>query len=644
MMTTLSGIAVLVGQSFAASVVAQATLIGIGSLLTIKCLRRQPAANRHVVLATGFALLLILPVCIGAGRWMRLDMPVHIGVRTGVESAGSFDTWGDFQGAASFDLSPIHISKRAIPWRGVLFAGWAAGAAACLVPLLLGFIQMRRYRRFGVPAHREQSALDAYLRQIGVKTTISLLRHESIPGPMTYGLFHPVVFIPAASSQWNAAVLHSALVHETEHVRRGDWLVHCASRLVCALYWFHPLVWAMRRNLALEAERACDDAVLVQTDAADYADQLVDLAERLSAHRRLPLLAMAGRDDLRVRVAAVLNPSIARGRTGTAAVVMAFVAAVIIGFVAPIRAVTLKLPSTAAAPSQFYSLAIDVPGVPDVVASAVPSGSAAQQAVPPPSPPAIRFAVASVKVNQSGEQRIGAPPVAGGRFVRTNIPIDVLIATAYAPLQRFEIDGVPEWTRNTRVDIEAVADGAPTPSQISAMLQALLADRFQLVVHREARQQPIYAFVVARVGQLGPQLQPHTDNAGCVDPASAPNVASAIDPNRPLPPAPCGAFRGNAAIGRMAGQDVSLDTFGRALSGQLGRMVVDRTGLTGKYDLLLEWTPQQQLVGIQPAAVGTADRPSIFTAVQEQLGLKLDPQMGPVNMLVVDLVELPTEN
>ncbi|MGE3401318.1 MAG: TIGR03435 family protein, partial [Vicinamibacterales bacterium] len=232
----------------------------------------------------------------------------------------------------------------------------------------------------------------------------------------------------------------------------------------------------------------------------------------------------------------------------------------------------------------------------------------------------------------------------GGRFVRTNIPIDVLIAQAYGPLQRFEIAGVPEWATDTRVDVEARADGNPTAAEMNQMLQALLADRFGLVVRRETREQPVYALVVARTGALGPRLTAHADNSGCVDPQTTPNNVRGLDPNAPLPPPPCGAFRGAPAIGRLAGADVPLDLLGRAVSGQLGRMVLDRTGLAGTFDFILEWTPLQQLPGVDPVAIANPDRPSIFTAFDEQLGLKLEAQTGPVNMLVIERVEMPTEN
>src|SRR6185295_17641586 len=102
------------------------------------------------------------------------------------------------------------------------------------------------------------------------------------------------------------ADLTRAIAHELEHIRRADWLTQFVARVVCAAYWFHPLMWIVRRQLVLEAERASDDAVLRYTEASEYADQLVDLARRLSVGHQ-PLLAMANRNDLSARVHAVLD-------------------------------------------------------------------------------------------------------------------------------------------------------------------------------------------------------------------------------------------------------------------------------------------------------------------------------------------------
>src|SRR6185503_8166814 len=115
-------------------------------------------------------------------------------------------------------------------------------------------------------------------------------------------------------------------VHELEHVRRGDWLSQCVARAVCAWYWFHPLVWIAQRQLALEAERACDDAVLRRSEATAYADQLIELATRLSGVRHQNALGMANRADLAARVGAVLDRRQRRGRAGAAVIGLACVA------------------------------------------------------------------------------------------------------------------------------------------------------------------------------------------------------------------------------------------------------------------------------------------------------------------------------
>src|SRR5207302_9963933 len=118
---------------------------------------------------------------------------------------------------------------------------------------------------------------------------------------------HPAIVLPQDAPAWEMEDLNRAIVHELEHVRRGDWLSHCIARVVCAVYWFHPLVWIAWRQLALAAERSCDDAVLGRSEATAYADQLVGLAQRLSAAAKSSALAMANRADLAARIGAVLD-------------------------------------------------------------------------------------------------------------------------------------------------------------------------------------------------------------------------------------------------------------------------------------------------------------------------------------------------
>jgi ankyrin repeat protein len=129
--------------------------------------------------------------------------------------------------------------------------------------------------------------------------------------PMTFGWTHPVILLPAETAQWGEAELARAIRHELEHIARGDWTTHIVSRLALALYWPHPFAWMLWRRLRLEAERACDDAVIRSHGSAEpYAEQLVSLARRLTGRGAVPALSMATRSNLGLRVEAILD----RGR------------------------------------------------------------------------------------------------------------------------------------------------------------------------------------------------------------------------------------------------------------------------------------------------------------------------------------------
>ena len=299
--------------------------------------------------------------------------------------------------------------------------------------------------------------------------------------------------------------------------------------------------------------------------------------------------------------------------------------------------------------------------------------TAAAAQTPPPAPV---FEVASIKPNKSGDGRFSIGFQPGGRFTATGMPLRQLIAIAYGSagqqLPTFRIIGGPGWMNSDRFDIVAKAEGDVPPGPngpLPLMLRALLVDRFKLVVHNESRELPMYELVKARSdGKLGPQLQPSTVDCAAI--AAARGRAGA-------PPAPgaggvTGTGRGPAAGGRgpafdAAGRPVCGTMVGPAniaaggqtmsqlatiLSGRVDRPVVDRTGFTGNFDIDLTWTPDQipQGPAAQPPPGAPAqppidpNGPSIFTAVQEQLGLKLESGKGPVDVVVIDSVEHPTED
>ena len=249
----------------------------------------------------------------------------------------------------------------------------------------------------------------------------------------------------------------------------------------------------------------------------------------------------------------------------------------------------------------------------------------------------LQFEVASVKPNKTGDPNSGLGLRPGGRIVATNVALRLLIRNLYN-VQADQIVGAPDWIESERFDIEAKADreyppqaDAPAP-ELLAMMRNLLADRFKLAVHRESREMPVYALVTARADKsLGPQIRRvDVDCAAEAARALAARRGGAPPPSaKPDAMPPCGM---RMRPGNVIARGTTLQQLTRNLSQFVGRAVVDRSGLDGAFDIDLQWSPEQ---------TADASGPSIFTAVQEQLGLKLESQRLPVDVLVVDRVERP---
>jgi uncharacterized protein (TIGR03435 family) len=267
------------------------------------------------------------------------------------------------------------------------------------------------------------------------------------------------------------------------------------------------------------------------------------------------------------------------------------------------------------------------------------------------------FDAASIKVNKSGPapmyETLGRQ---GGYVTFTNFTLQGLIEKAYfkyntglSPGVKFLMTGdLPHWAESEHFDIEARANGNPNIAQKQLMLQSLLEDRFKLAIHYETRRLPVYALVVANSGKTGSQLLPHADNT-CVDrfaqtQASAAGAAQLPD---------CGLFfinneRQHPNTFFPASDGTTMSWFAQNLTGLVDHLVVDHTGLNGKFDFKFGYTPEPG----QPGSRGLADAgipnsdagPSIFTALQQQLGLKLQSETDPVEVLVIDHMEQPTAN
>jgi uncharacterized protein (TIGR03435 family) len=252
--------------------------------------------------------------------------------------------------------------------------------------------------------------------------------------------------------------------------------------------------------------------------------------------------------------------------------------------------------------------------------------------------PKLRFDVVSVKQNISDAKPVTNFPVgpedaytpSGGLFSGSGVTLYQYIALAYDfTIYDYQLlkSRLPDWVFMDRFDIQARASGNPTKAQIRLMIQSLLADRFKLAIHFETREVPVFALVLAKPGNTGPQFHLHSDQPPC----STASPCGRLD-SLPNPP---GQFK-------IGARDVTMGFIANVLAtSELGRPVFDRTGLAGNFDFTLEWTPN---IPASPDFVPDQSGPTYIEALKEQLGLKLESTRGPIQVPAIDHVERPDQN
>ena len=346
MIPALADAAVAISQSLELSIAAKATAMILVGLGAARLAANARAAARHAVLAVTFASLVALPLLLVA----RPEATIDVSLVQATAPAVPAPLRGSLEGRPGVGNAPIAAPESPRISRVALARTiWFAGALFFAAPVARAVWRLRRIRRAGLPWAGLRTRTETLALARGIRRPVDVMRHEHVPGPITFGVLRPVIVMPADASQWSDADSQRAIVHELEHIRRRDWLVLLLARGICACYWFHPLAWAAWRQLSLEAERACDDAVVLDDERIDYAEQLVALAQRLSATQELPMLGMANRSDLSTRVSAVLDDRQRRGRAGLGLVAAAIGAAsLVLLAVAPVRAVA-KVEGTVAA-------------------------------------------------------------------------------------------------------------------------------------------------------------------------------------------------------------------------------------------------------------------------------------------------------
>jgi uncharacterized protein (TIGR03435 family) len=591
----------------------KATVVMALALAGARLARGTRAAVRHVVLAASFAVLLILPIA-------SISIPaftVAVPISTGQLPATVVDVLEVPRTASTVDagVAVAPAAKAPLSWSSIALSIWAGGAALFLLPVVAGLSQVRSLRRIALPWPEGQPIVDRLAAAAGIRRQVPVLLHESLSGPMTCGVTRPAIILPLDAPAWTAEDLHRAVVHELEHVRRSDWTSQCIARVIAACYWFHPIVWAAWRQLALEAERACDDAVLKASEATAYADQLVNLAQRLSATPKATQLAMASRHDLSTRVTAVLDARQARGRAGMLCVgAAAALTAILATGMSSIRLVALQNPASA------------------------------------PAGPKPRYDAASIKPCAAEENPTGARGAAGGtnaafspgRFYVPCVTTEQLIYLAYASYgapedQRLENDdfgtasnaqkirGGPAWVHSLKdkYQIEATAQGATERTVLMGlMLQSLLEDRFHLKLHRDTEQVDL---LTMSVSTRGLQLKPMKEG-DCEPYVGGAPVNAGGKPT-------CGSI--NMAGGtevRWTFGGFALSALANQLSRALGTHVIDKTGVTDKFIYTFSFLRGEDAFAAESNARSAA----------EAIGLALQKTKGPRGFLVIDSIERPT--
>ena len=334
---------ITVGDSTEISILVKATLVMLAGLGAAHLAVKERASVRHLLLTSTFVALLLFPAALllipAAAIPIVMDLPTGpVTVETAVETSST--------PAAGNSTSRIPRSEPdvvAMPSPSTLMRmGWAAGFAMLVTSLGVSLWKLSRIRRLAYPWPERLALADVVADQIGLRRRVALVLHDDIGAPITCGTRRPAVILPSDATTWNDADVRRALVHEMEHVRRHDWAIQLVARAACALYWFHPLVWKLWREFCLEAERACDDAVLSGTDHADYAEQLVQLARRMSSVSAVATLTMASRSDLSTRVSAILDGAQKRGPVGMLPMMTAAAATLVMTLaLAPLRAVEI---------------------------------------------------------------------------------------------------------------------------------------------------------------------------------------------------------------------------------------------------------------------------------------------------------------
>lgn len=672
-------------------------------LLTLT-LRRNQARTRYqlwILASAKFLIPFSLLMAIGG----RIDRQMTRPAEPAAYAWATYDLAAPYKGSPAIEGVPtVALHSRAKPAAPAKTSPRRAQLPLLLMAILAGCGTLFLLARWLRSWLRLRAVVRA-AKFIGMAGSLPILETRSPLEPGVFGILRPVLLLPAGiHERLTGPQMEAIVAHELCHVRRHDNLTAALHMFVEVLFWFYPLLWLIRSRLIEERERACDEAVLAsRCEAQTYAEGIITVCK---FYMEAPLSCVSGvtGSDLKKRITRIMSEQSGRkldlGRKLLLGLAGALAVTVPISFglvhaaaqTATANSITdtwqgtLHLPNgkdlrtvvkiakddKGALKGAMYSLdqggqpipmssvsfadgtlkyAIErfdltyegkmssdgrsITGtmnqgkpLPLVLERATPETAWAIPEPRKPVPPMAAdakpgFEVATIKP---------APPdekgklfgFNGSRVKTVNTTLLDLITFAYGVQQKQVIDG-PDWMSTIKWDIDGQPDlpGAPSRDQLRGMFQKLLADRFQLAFHKDQKEMSAYLLTVSKTGS---KMKVNTG-----DPKDLPALF----------------FRG---LGVLTVNNATMEDFcGLMQTAVLDRPVVDRTGLTGKYDFLLKWTPDESQFGgmgikVPPPTDATDAPPPLFTALPEQTGLKLDSGKVQVPVLVMDKVEKPSDN
>ena len=677
----------------------QSTLVVLLAWLLTLALKRNEAKTRYWVwMAASLKLVVPFSLFISVGELLRPAAAIPL--RNPQFAAAIVNMTQPFsQGAepaiAGFSRSVVPAAApHQVDLLPVFLTVWLCGFLVLLIRWARNWCAVRATVRSASP--------------VSLSIDIPVLSCLRLLEPGVFGIVHPVLLLPEKIvERLSAPQLHSILAHEMSHVRRRDNLTVAIHMAVETIFWFHPAVWWIESRLIEERERACDEAVLQSGNEAEaYAESILNVCK---FYTESPMACMSGvtGSDLKRRIVRIMTVQTGRkldaGRKLllSVAAVVAVAMPVTFGLVhaaqVPAQSASANTAGNLAATWQgtlhtgrdlrfvikiakasdetllatFYNIDAEPGGIPAISTTLngsllkldLPFGTyegtvsadgnsitgtwkqgsnplplnlaratpATEWTIPEPPrrmPPMAAdadptFEVASIKPSRPDEQ--------GPRFwfqqrrfsvIHTSVSNLVKFA---CKLQQSQLAAVPDWVTSENYDIFAEPDGEGEPSigQWQSMVKKLMADRFRLKFHYVKRELSVYTLTVAKTGPKMTRSQ--------IDPSASGGLGFG-------PPGNFGAT--NATMADFAG------AMGQA---GLDRPVVDQTGLTGRFDFRLTWTPDETqfgaVGGYRPPATENPDAPpDLFTAIQQELGLKLLSTKAPVDVLVIDHIERPSAN